>query len=78
MRQNYTIFQSADLGAGFFSVLESRMAVVDFSDFLGLESHTIIMKNVEHDSKVEVILSPFHPQVKISLKKSFIFCLGKS
>ena len=58
-----SFFQDADVGMGFFSVIEERMKVVNFSTYLGCDTYTLLMKNAPSLSKVEAITAPFTPTV---------------
>ena len=44
---------------GLFSVIEERLPVVNYSTYLGSDTFTILMKNMESVSKVEGIVAPF-------------------
>ena len=54
------VFQQADVGIGLFSVVEERLEVVNYTTFLGADTFTILMKNIERVSKVESIVAPFN------------------
>ena len=51
--------QEADVGMGLFSVVEERLQVVNYTTYLGSDTFTILMKNMESVSKVEGIIAPF-------------------
>ena len=44
---------------GLFSVIEERLPVVNYTTYLGSDTFTILMKNMESVSKVEGIVAPF-------------------
>ena len=44
---------------GLFSVIEERLQCVNYSTYLGSDTFTILMKNMESVSKVEGIVAPF-------------------
>ena len=56
--------QEADVGMGLFSVVEERLQVVNYTTYLGSDTFTILMKNMESVSKVEGIIAPFQNFVK--------------
>ena len=58
------ILQEADVGMGLFSVVEERLQVVNYTTYLGSDTFTILMKNMESVSKVEGIIAPFQNFVK--------------
>ena len=49
---------------GLFSVVEERLQVVNYTTYLGSDTFTILMKNMESVSKVEGIIAPFQNFVK--------------
>ena len=61
-------FQEADIGMGFFSVIEERTQVVNFTNYLGYDTYTILMKNIQRVSKVEGFTAPFTRKVSASLR----------
>ena len=67
------LLQAADIGAGLFSVLNERLEVVEYSKLFGVDSHTILMQNVKHVSKVESILAPFNRRVGLCHIRHNIF-----
>ena len=48
---------------GFFSVIEERIEVVNFTNYLGYDTYTILMKNIQRVSKVEGFTAPFTGKV---------------
>ena len=56
--------QEADVGMGLFSVVEERLQVVNYTTYLGSDTFTILMKNMESVSKVEGIIAPFQNFVR--------------
>ena len=63
--------QEADVGMGLFSVVEERLQVVNYTTYLGSDTFTILMKNMESVSKVEGIIAPFQNFVKYFLTSIF-------
>ena len=53
---------------GFFSVIEERTQVVNFTNYLGYDTYTILMKNIQRVSKVEGFTAPFTRKVSASLR----------
>ena len=53
---------------GFFSVIEERTQVVNFTNYLGYDTYTILMKNIQRVSKVEGFTAPFTRKVSVSLR----------
>ena len=51
------------MGMGLFSVIEERMDIVNFTNYLGADTFTILMKNAQRVSKVEAIVAPFTTKV---------------
>ena len=58
---------------GLFSVIEERLQVVNYTTYLGSDTFTILMKNMESVSKVEGIVAPFQNFVN-SFSLNF-FCI---
>lgn len=50
---------------GLFSLVQERLEVVNYTQFLGSDTFTILMKNIERVSKVESIIAPFHKHVSM-------------
>ena len=60
---------------GFFSVIEERTQVVNFTNYLGYDTYTILMKNIQRVSKVEGFTAPFTRKVSASLRPKPVFRL---
>ena len=60
---------------GFFSVIEERIQVVNFTNYLGYDTYTILMKNIQRVSKVEGFTAPFTRKVSASLRPKPFFKL---
>ena len=60
---------------GFFSVIEERTQVVNFTNYLGYDTYTILMKNIQRVSKVEGFTAPFTRKVSASLQPKSGFSL---
>ena len=48
------------MGIGLFSLVEERLEVVNYTQFLGADTFTLLMKNIKRVSKVESIVAPFN------------------
>ena len=58
---------------GFFSVIEERVEVVNFTNYLGYDTFTILMKNIQRVSKVEGFTAPFTGKVSTYNLSSFFY-----